>query len=449
MTWDDLLRALSRGPRAASALKRELRLSRSVLQRALARERRRLVVTGRARATRYAARRAIDGLHTPVPVYEVDRTGGIRHALTLHPVEPCGSWCEPHVADVPSGFFETDPAAAGPDPFADVPWFLVDAKPGGFLGRAWVRAHTDRGTPADPARWSGDDVLRFASLYGVDLPGAFVIGDFARDLVTRGIDPGAEAVVAGTEAAAYADLAQRALVEPPWGSSPGGEQPKFAVTVRDRDVRRCIVKFSPPMDSPGGRRWADLLTAEHLAHVVLLEHGVDAARSRLVDGGGRRFLEVERFDRHGERGRSGLVSLRALDPWGIAGELRRWTLATARLVDEGLVAPADHARVDWLEAFGLLIANTDMHPANLSFRMRGTTLAGLAPTYDMVPMFHAPRHGGELPAGQFVPSIEREDLPPSAVDAARAFWARVAACGEVSGDFRGIAVRQDRVTRGR
>jgi hypothetical protein len=436
MLTDDVLRVLARaGPSPADDVQRAVATSRSTLQRALAELKPRLVTAGRARATRYALRRPVDGVLTPVPVYELDPAGAIRHALTLHPVEPLGFYVEGHVPEVASGFHDTDPADPGPDPFADLPWFLLDIKPSGFLGRAWARAHAD--WPADPARWSGDDVLRFATHDGTDLPGAFVLGGFARDrLLARAVDRVHEADAID----AYPKLAERALAGPPVGSSAGGEHPKFTASVeRDGVLRPCIVKFSPPVSTPGGERWADLLAAEHVAHAVLAEHGLPAAASRLVDAGGRRFLEVERFDRHGERGRSGVASLRSLDRAGVAADNRRWTLVTARLVREGRLTAADHERVAWLESFGLLLANTDMHPGNLSLRMLGTAIRGLAPVYDMLPMFYAPRHGGELPAGRFDPRSELDEFVPGTSDAAREFWGRVSERSDVSADFRALA----------
>lgn len=396
-------------------------MSKSTLQRSLQRERDRILTVGRARATRYAARRQVDGVLTPIPIYEADPDGAIRHAMTLHPVEPFGFYVEGLVAEVDSGFEST----GIDDP--ELPWFLVDARPQGFLGRAWARGHVDQGFGGDPERWTADQVLRFLTHYGSDLVGALVVGAFARDLLRHTL-PGA------VDREAYPELARKALSEVPWGSSPGGEHPKFTVPGR-------IVKFSPVIDEPSGQRWADLLAAEHLAHEVLRRHGVDAARSAIVDADGRRFLEVERFDRHGPAGRSGVVSLAALDRTGIARELRRWSLGTAALVREGRLGAEEHARVEWLEAFGHLIANTDMHPGNLSFRMRGTRLTGLAPVYDMLPMYFAPRYG-ELPREGYDPAAEREAFPPSAIEAARALWEQVVASGAVSEDFERIAERQ-------
>ena len=417
MTREHLYRALSRGPCSAPELQQVLSVSKSTLQRLLQSERDDLLTTGRARATKYAARRSIEGVMTPIPIYEVGPEG-TRHAMTLHPVEPFGFYVEGHLPEVGSGFVST----RMDDP--ELPWFLADARPHGFLGRAWARGHEAQGFPRDVDRWTADHVLRFMTHYGTDLGGALIAGTFARDLVERMAPP---PVVREQ----YPQRAIDALNEVPWGSSPGGEQPKFVVAGH-------IVKFSPKMDEPSGRRWADLLAAEHLAHEVLRAHGVEAARSVVFDDGGRRFLEIERFDRHGARGRVGMVSLSALDPSGISHETRSWSIGVTPLVREGLLSAEDLTQVGWLEAFGHLIANSDMHPGNLSFRMRGTTLQGLAPVYDMLPMFFAPR-GGELPSEIYPPLAQRETFPTSAIDAARALWEQISDSAEISGDFKRIA----------
>ena len=417
----DLRRALARGPRSMSELQRQLSVSKSTLQRALEHDRQEVLTAGRARATRYAARRGIEGLITPVPVFEVDADGGIAEILTLHPVEPFGFWVEGRTPDVDSGFVSTEPREP------DLPWFFADARPQGFLGRLWARSHPDQGYPLDPDRWSADQVLRFLAHYGTDLVGALVVGPFARDLLGHAapLDVGREG---------YPARAAQILAGAQWGSSPGGDQPKFV-------LRGRFVKFSPPTDNPMGRRWADLLLAEHVVHQVLQVHGVGAARSEVVDVGERRFLEIERFDRHGEHGRSGVISLAAVDRGDAARDLRRWSLGTAPLVAEGRLSAEDHRRVEWLEAFGLLVANTDMHPGNLSFRMRGTRLLGLAPVYDMLPMAFAPRYE-ELPSDVWRPSTERSAFPETAIRAAREVWGQVAASSAASDDFRRIAERQ-------
>ena len=54
-----------------------------------------------------------------------------------------------------------------------------------------------------------------------------------------------------------------------------------------------LVKFSGADASPAVRRWADLLTAEHLAlECAALLPGLQSARSRVVAHEGRTFLET-------------------------------------------------------------------------------------------------------------------------------------------------------------
>ncbi len=421
------------GPRTAPELVAALGVSRSALQRAIESVRDQVLVVGRARSTRYAARRSVDGVRTPVAVYEVDASGDARHVLTLHPVAPFGHYVEGHVAEVEGGFHGTSPAEPGPD----LPWFLQHALPTGFFGRGWLRAHPDQGYPVDLTRWTGDHGLRFAADHGTDLVGALVVGPVARDRVLERADDGVdEHDVAGMLSA----RAEGALAKVTGGSSPGGEQPKFTLRVRSAngEVRWELVKFSPPLSTPAGRRWADLLVSEALATEVLRARGVEACEAAVVDAGDRRFLRAVRFDRHGAVGRSGVVALAPLDLDGVANDLSRWSLVTGRLVREGRLSAADHERVLWLEAFGHHIANTDMHLGNLSLRLHGTTITGLAPVYDMLPMAYAPRHGGELPDPAWRQPI-LADGPADARAAAQELWVRVAADRRVSDDFRAIA----------
>ncbi len=74
---------------------------------------------------------------------------------------------------------------------------------------------------------------------------------------------------------------------------------------------------------------------EHLASFILpAQLGVGAAASRIHQSSGRTFLEVERFDRHGLLGRSGVTSGLSLNAalLGLAGA--PWTEA-ARQVAAG------------------------------------------------------------------------------------------------------------------
>lgn len=210
-----------------------------------------------------------------------------------------------------------------------------------------------------------------------------------------------------------------------------------------------LVKFSPPIVSRTSERVADLLVCEHLACQILLAAGIDASRTSIVTGGGRLFLEVERFDRTGP-GRRGVVSLATLDA-EFGGTATDWVTATTALA-RGRRVPAELVeRVRALHTFGQLIANSDMHTGNLSFWRvedplvdRGLVATDLTPVYDMLPMAFAPRAGElihvqpALPAP--LPNAER------AHELAVTFWATVRDDERVSRDFRRIAAQwRDRV----
>lgn len=434
-----------RGPLPSSGLRQALGMSASSFKRLTAQARDTLLVTGKARATTYAWRREIEGVITPVSLFEVDRLGDTRLVARLHPIEPQGYWVEGAIEGVDDGFHHSD--ARDPAPL-DLPWFLWEVGPAGFLGKAWLRAHPDGGYPAKLERWRGDDIVRYATEYGLDLPGAYILGHVCRDLfeartAARTVVPDA------ARAKVFVERAESAMTQHPVGSSLGGDQPKFTCNI-GRDTRQTpvIVKFSPPFDTPGGRRWADLLAAEQTAHEVLRGFGHETPISRLLDAGGRRFLEIERFDRHGPRGRSGLVSLLPFDTDDAGSDLESWSIVARHLASRGEVEEVDVATVAWLEAFGHLIANSDMHLGNLSLRLSGTEIRGLAPVYDMLPMWYRPRFGGEVRDEPYDPAQAPVPLTDSTRHAARVYWQQVAARADVSDGFRAICSRQESLAQG-
>jgi hypothetical protein len=229
----------------------------------------------------------------------------------------------------------------------------------------------------------------------------------------------------------------------PPGSSAQGEHPKFtACLVEDERHSHVIVKFSPPRSTPIGQRWADLLTAEYVAHRVLEEHGIAACQSSLLEYADRVFLECQRFDRLGANGRRGIVSLFALDA-ARYGRLDSWTASAQRLGDDSVLSTEDVVNVRFLDAFGALIANTDRHFGNISLFDRHAGVFELAPVYDMLPMLFAPQND------QIVP---RQFEPIPATAAWLSVWARARGCAEIywerltqesrlSADFRALCAQ--------
>lgn len=290
---------------------------------------------------------------------------------------------------------------------AGIPWWLLDMRPQGFLGRAYAeRFASALGLPRDVREWSDTDALRALLPHGHDAVGNLLLGDTARDSFVNASDP--EPIALGDKGAAYAALAQRASDGAMPGSSAAGEQPKFtAYAETNQGHRHVLIKFTVNAGNADGntvQRWRDLLLAEHTALKTLRDAGISAARSWVHDHEGQRFLEVERFDRIGVRGRRALISLMALDAEFVGDGRSPWPVVTAELARQRIVTAESPAAAQALFAFGRLIGNTDMHQGNLSFMSEHGRPYALAPAYDMLPMAFSPTQAGAI--SNSIPPIE-------------------------------------------
>lgn len=419
---DRLFPFLMAGPRTAAEIAERLAVSQPTVSRLLARHTPPVIALGRGRAVRYGLRRAIRALQGDLPVYRID-TDGRASEIGLLAVLHGGVWYQ----SLDGG------TSAVHD---DLPWFLDDMRPQGFIGRALATGAEDLGLPARLSDWSTDQSLYWMAQRGEDAVGNLIVG--AESL--RRLQ--AQAAPAQVSRADYPALAAAALAGEVGGSSPGGEQPKFTALVADADSnpRPVLVKFSEPLDTPSGRRWADLLIAESLAADCIGAAGIAAARSRAFEAGGRMFLEVERFDRIGLHGRQGLISLAAVDDQFVGGRAG-WHPSALALVGQRRLSAEDADRIAWLSAFGALIANSDMHFGNLSLLFDGGWPLRLAPSYDMLPMLYAPQRGEvrDPPFEPRSPLTRALDQGRAAQPVAVQFWQRLAADARVTPAFRAIA----------
>jgi hypothetical protein len=393
---------LRRRPAAsAPELAADLRVSVPTVQRLLRGAGDAVITLGRARRTRHAWRRGLRGQAADLPVYRVDEDGVAQPFAALALVAPQGTAMALEGGDWPLPDESRDGWWPG------LPYLLQDMRPQGYMSRQFARAvHEGLQLPMDPRAWSDDEVLLALAQAGWDMPGDLIVGEAAMRRWQAGRLNAPEPLDEDGLAQAYVALAEQAVAGGGAGSSAAGEFPKFAAlrAVPQPDpfepgeaarTPHVLVKFSGAGDTPAERRWADLLLAEHLALQALAGHGLPAARSRLA-AGGRTFLEVERFDRHGRWGRSPLVSLEAVNAAFLGLPHRAWPELAAPLARAGVLAEGAQTAIAKLWWFGRLIDNTDMHPGNLSFQPQAGRLA-LAPAYDMLPMRHAPLTGGEVP----------------------------------------------------
>lgn len=422
---DALQEALMSGPKTAAELQARLGISQPTLSRLLKAQHADIYRLGRARATRYAWRRRVQALSSSQPIYRVSRDGRIQLLGELHVLRG-GYW------------FEDQESPAASQWFDGLPWFLTDMRPQGFLGQRFAHQLSDLGLPESLRDWQDDHALIALACRGEDALGNLLLGEQSLKRWQAMTSP--EVIALADRARRYPSLAQAALAGEIADSSAGGEQPKFTAWIDEQAPSAVIVKFSESIHTPLGRRWADLLIAEHHALATMVEAGQQAALSEIVEADDRVFLEVRRFDREALRGRSGLISLGAIDD-EFVGRRRHWLETTELLVAQGRLSTDSATRVAWQQAFAILIANTDRHFGNVSVRHEGCWPAEVAPAYDMLPMLDAPVRS-ELPERELLPVLPLvcgDSIAHDAAMAARRCWQHIAADERVSAGYRAIA----------
>ncbi|HEX5037113.1 MAG TPA: type II toxin-antitoxin system HipA family toxin YjjJ [bacterium] len=413
------------GPSTARDLCLHLEISQPTLSRLLADLEKEILRTGKGKQTRYALKGLLPTGHDHLPLYTIDAEGTASRAGALHAVQPQGYYLESLSETLSSRFYR------------DLPYLFEDLRPAGFLGRMVPSLHPDLQAPSDIRDWNDGHCLAYWIRYGWDLVGNFLFGDSAFEKYLENTLHPPDEVHVEARAERYPQIANLAMSVGVPGSSAGGEQAKFlAIRVSGRGSRPVLVKFSPPTGDAIGRRIADLLVCEHIAHEVLRSHGQVSSQSDLVSGGNRLFLEIERFDRT-DKGRKGLLSLLPLN-MEFVGKAISWTNTADALFSQKKIDGTSRRNIAWLETFGRLIGNTDMHLGNISFFAQGEKLLGLAPVYDMLPMLYAPQQNQlvERPFSPPLPHIQEAPFWAEALTAARDFWQRVQAHPGVSEGFK-------------
>jgi hypothetical protein len=231
--------------------------------------------------------------------------------------------------------------------YDDLPWWLQDLRPQGFLGRNLAKALFKRGIVVtdDIDYWKDQDIFQALLHAKGDSPGNLLIGQLSYQEWLQH-DP-----VALSEDD-FNRLAADAMAGEVVGSSAGGEQPKFCAYV---DGKHRLVKFTEPVVNANSQRWADLLLAEYLALKTLAGSGITATNSTIIRREQRTFLSCERFDRIGVLGRKGLVSLRMVD-MQFVGKPAEWPVIAQYLLQDKRISAADAEAITVIWCFGRLIA---------------------------------------------------------------------------------------------
>jgi hypothetical protein len=293
------------------------------------------------------------------------------------------------------------------------------------------------------SRWTDEQVLKYISQRSEHAAGDLILGNASYARYISDMARMRESLIPDADRAArYPGMAEHSMQGDPPGSSAGGEQPKFTATILrggEAEIIECvIVKFSPKVDTPSGRRWGDLLICEHLALEVLARNQIAAARTSILEAAGRVFLEVVRFDRVGLRGRRPMATFSALD--GDLGMLdQNWTAVARELRRLGELAEKDVETVEILDLYGALIGNTDKHHGNIALAWTFDQGHRLLDAYDMLPMLYRPNTHGEIVERAWVPNLgARLELRhlPRCYDMAQQFWTDVLDDPRISRAFK-------------
>lgn len=423
---------LMQGSATSKEIQAETGLSQTAVSRQLRGMGDAVVKLANMRPPKYVMTRNAFGGGNKLPLVMVDAHGNTVLVAYIRPLVPSGFFVEPatgmpHVllGESESGLYQ------------DLPYFLSDLCPQGFLGRqiSGDLASQSSDFPPDPRHWNTNHIGRYLISNGDDLPGNFKFGEQALLRVRR-----KPVVTTETDYPALADSVMSGTIP---GSSAGGEQPKFTTFCGTRSAH-VIVKFSPIGNSDVARRWRDILITEYHATEAIHSQDFPAAETRLIEMDGRLFLESQRFDRAGEFGRMPMLSLQSIDAefTGIGSD---WPRVLDALYRQKLVSWQHVFDVEYLWWFGRLINNSDMHLGNLSFSIDGGVFR-LLPVYDMCSMGFAPKSGGEvIPYSFSLPEYKGTNLDEETIcvvqDMARNFWERVASDARISEELRSFLER--------
>ncbi|MEE9302391.1 MAG: type II toxin-antitoxin system HipA family toxin YjjJ [Thiotrichaceae bacterium] len=390
------------------------------------------------RTPKYALTRNAFGGDDELPLVMVDVHGNKNLVAIIRPLAYGGFFVEP-ITGIPSVLL----GEKGNGLYDDLPFFLSDLAPQGFLGRQIAAEISTQSAdfPSDPRRWGSSHIGRYLVSNGDDLPGNFRFGQQAFLRVRRKPEV--------TTEKDYPNLADSVMNGVIPGSSAGGEQPKFTTYCGSLSAH-VIVKFSPRGDTDIARRWRDILITEFYATEAIHSLDLPAAETRLIEKDDRLFLESKRFDRQGEYGRTSMVSLHSIDA-EFTGLGSNWIEVVSALNQKDLVGDFNVYDVEVLWSFGRLINNTDMHLGNLSFSIEGGVFR-LLPVYDMCSMGFAPKSNGEVTPYSFTPMKPRafninEKTFGVVREAVKGFWQNVANDDRISAEFRDYLVSGNPIDR--
>lgn len=383
---------------------------------------RRIIKIANGRSPKYALTTNAFGVDDDILIWEVDNFGKTSYIASLRPLAAGGFFVESNIG-MPNAFL----GEANNGLYDDLPYFLYDMAPKGFLGNRIAKniADIDERYPRHLSDWKTEHIGRYLLANTDNSIGNLKFGNNA-NLNLR-------AATTRHSRNQYLDIADDIIHTDTILSSAGGEQQKFTTYCTDINAH-VLVKFSPKGDDANARRWKDILLTEHHAALIINQTKmVTAANTKILEFGGRIFLESERFDRQGENGRRSMLSLSVIDA-EFVGSGDNWLKSANNLHKQKLLSRQDLVNVEFLTSFAKLINNTDTHMGNISFETHNQGFS-LLPIYDMCSMGFAPRSNGEvLPFKFSCPISKLEDKKKMGLF--NQFWNSVANDKYISEEFK-------------
>lgn len=426
---------LVRGPATSSEIQAATGMSQAGVSRWLRAMGNRIIRLKVGRSPQYMMTRNAFGGDDRLPLFMVDPHGNNTAIGYLRPLAHGAFYLE-KLPGMPAVLL----GERGDGLFPSLPYFLFDLAPQGFIGRQIATKMAEQSNfPGDPKHWNVDHIGRYLVSNGDDLPGNLKFGGLAYLRLRRKPVP--------HTSEDYPELAENTMDGTTPESSAGGEQPKFTAYCKERSSH-VIVKFSPKGHDAVAARWRDILVTEFQAAEAIHAANFPAAETRLIDRGGRFFLESQRFDRTGEYGRLPMVSLQYVDA-EFAGIGQGWHKVMKALYDRHLVSWQHLYDTAVLWCFGKLINNTDMHLGNLSLAIDGDVFR-ILPVYDMCSMGFSPKSGEVAPYRFDCPDLSdlpmfetavADDIKSNAMEMAYDFWNRVVGDNRISPAFRNFLSR--------
>lgn len=312
--------------------------------------------------------------------------------------------------------------------YDDLPYFLFDMAPKGFLGKKIAQnlAEIDDSYPRHLNDWKTEHIGRYLLANTDSSMGNLKFGN--------NVNLNLRATVTKHDRSEYLNIADDIIHSDSILTFAGGEQPKFTTFCTDVNAH-VIIKFSPKGDEANARRWKDILITEHYANEVINQSNfITAAETNLLEDGDRLFLESIRFDLQGEHGKNSMLSLSVIDA-EFVGSGDNWVKSAESLFEQKLLSSHDNHSVKHLAEFANLINNNDTHLGNISFKTHNDGFS-LLPIYDMCSMGFAPKSNGEVTPFSFSKPNIAENLLIDLQPLVNAFWQLIFDEPKTSSEFK-------------